>query len=58
MSQTLGSQVARGALVKLLGGVPVNILALVLTLIAARILVPSEYGTCTLATAAPAWSRT
>lgn len=51
MNDQLGRQVARGAVIKLLGGVPVNILALVLTLISARVLVPSEYGVYSLALA-------
>jgi PST family polysaccharide transporter len=51
MSHDVGSKVARGAAIKLLGGVPVNLLGFALTLLCARWLAPEGYGAWSLALA-------
>jgi O-antigen/teichoic acid export membrane protein len=51
VSQDVGSKVARGAAIKLLGGVPVNLLGFALTLLCARLLAPEGYGAWSLALA-------
>jgi lipopolysaccharide exporter len=51
MSTDVGSKVARGAAIKLLGGVPVNLLGFALTLLCARWLAPEGFGAWSLALA-------
>jgi O-antigen/teichoic acid export membrane protein len=51
MSSDVGSKVARGAAIKLLGGVPMNLLGFALTLLCARWLAPESYGAWSLALA-------
>jgi lipopolysaccharide exporter len=51
MSSDVGSRVARGAAIKLLGGVPVNLLSFGLTLLCARWLAPEGFGAWSLALA-------